>query len=140
MTDHPERYVTLAELSDELPFGEEAFPHVDDWTAFLERLLGEETERIENSQYAGRRWEVTEDWDGTVETVPGPIKNGVVRLVRSRLNTIRADGVESEAAPTGQSVTYRHPNEVRRDVQSMVAKFRPGPDEDADHGRGAWVV
>ena len=125
MPDDPERYVTADELQEELPFGEETRANIDDWEALLERFLDEESERIEGPDYAGREF----------DDVPGPVKNAVVRLVRSRLEQIKTDGVESESLASGLSMTYRPPEAIRRDVQSMVRKYR----DDEDHP-GAWVV
>ena len=128
MPDDPERYVSLEELEEELPFSEAAFS-VADWSGLLERLLDEESERVEGDDYVGRTWDDAAD-------VPGPVKHGIIRLVRSRLEQIKSDGLDSESGPTGQSVTYRPPEAVRRDVQSMVAKYR----EDDGERPGAWVV
>ena len=125
----PERYVTLEELQQELAYQPAAFgmaddegEPTDDWTALLERLLDEESERVEGDHYAGRTW-------GADEDVPGPVKHGIIRLARSRLTQIHGDGYESESSPAGQSATYTPAEDVRADVQSQVAKYRETDDE-----------
>lgn len=128
MSDDAERYVSLEELKEELPFRPSAFPEIDDYDATLERFLDEESERIEGDDYAGRTWD-------SDEVVPGPVKHGIARLVRSRLEQIKSDGIESESLPSGQSATYRPPEEVRRGVRSAVRKYRP-----EDDNSGAMVI
>ena len=124
----PERYVTTDALQDELPFDEAAFPTIDDWAGLLERLLDEESERIEGSDYADRTFD---------EDVPGPVKDGVIRLVRSRLDRIKTDGLETESLSDGSSYGYRPPEAVRADVRSAVAKYR---EDGEDEATGAFVI
>ena len=131
-----ERYVSVNELMDEIAFDESMFDVVN-WDPFLERLLGAESERIENAAYAGRVWAPHPDAPDDND-VPAVVKHGVIRLVRSRLEQIHSDGLSSESGPAGQSLDYRPPAHVRQDVQSMVSKYREPTDDDAD--RGAWVV
>lgn len=71
--------------------------------------------------------------DGSIEvtytygfdSVPGPVRDGLVRLVRSRLERIMGDGVTSESVPSGQNTTYRPPEQIRADVRASVATYRP---------------
>ena len=65
----PERYVSLESLTDELPFSEAAFD-VDDYDALLERLVDQESERIEGDDYAGRTWD--EDALVVIENLADP--------------------------------------------------------------------
>ena len=122
-----ERYVSQDELEAELSFDPDAFP-ADDWDDLVTRLLAQESERVEGPDYANREWDDADD-------VPGPVFDGIVRLVRSRLQRIKADGVESESTVSGQSLSYRPPEAVRADVQSAVSKYREDDEES-----GAWLV
>ena len=187
----PERYLSVDALEDELGFDGDTFD-VDNWPDLLERLLDEESERIESQDFADTAFveiETTErvyggvvdgtdlllgnrpvvdvssielpNVDETVEPddvwaatthlellgdadfdawpelvsveytygldhVPGPVRDALVRLVRARLERIRADGVESEAMPSGQSVTYRPSADILDEVRDDLEEYRPG--------------
>lgn len=123
----PDRYVSVSELEAELSFTHRAL-QVDqtEWEKLLRRLLDEESERVESGAYAGRTW--------AGDDVPGPIRDGVIRLVRSRLERIQSDGLSQETLPTGQSATYRPPEHVKADVQRVARQYRD------DRDIGAWMV
>lgn len=82
----------------------------------------------------GRRT-VDVEWTYGNEGVPGDVKDGLVRLVRSRLERIQSDGLESESVPTGQSASYRPPEEIIDAVKRSVIKHRP-----PEYGSGAMVI
>jgi len=209
----PERYLTVEELREELGrsprtvgLDPEDPDDVAEYEDLLERLLDEESERLEGPDFAGTTFvergveetlfsaeavrgsgrdlvpssrpiaslesvepldadvsidvadvrvrethlELLEDADvvewptGAIEveytagfdSVPGPIVDGLVRLVRSRIDRRSSDGVESESVPSGQSVQYRPASDVRRDVRSTASKYRP----DSYGGSGAMVI
>ena len=69
------------------------------------------------------------------DEVPGPVVDAIVRLVRSRLARIDADGVDSETLPTGQSVSYRPPERLLASVSRTMQRYRP-PTYDS----GAMVI
>lgn len=132
-TRNPERYVTVGQLESELSFTNRALQADEsEWAELLRRLLDEESERIESASYAARTWGGPHT-SGT-DDVPGPIRDGVIRLVRSRLERIQSDGLAQETLPTGQSASYRPPEDVRADVQRIARQHR----DDSDIG--AWVV
>ncbi|QCW03566.1 DUF1302 domain-containing protein [Natrinema pallidum] len=199
MPSDPERYLSVGDLEDELPFSPSAFD-VDntetnadgntDWDNLLQRLLDEESDRIEQMASTlfvqtetsatlygdedtvgddlplpdrpvvdvasigvdGDPLEVGTDvrvrethvellddaaiysWpDGPIEVtwtygydaVPGDVRDGLVRLVRSRLERIQSDGLESEGLPTGQSASYRPPEEIVAAVADDVGGYSP---------------
>ena len=200
MSTDPERYLSVSDLRDELPFSPEKAFGIDDtetdadgntdWDNLLERLLDEESDRVERfdgtlfvetetseTLYGdedtvdddlllpdrpvtdvvsvdadGEALEVGTDvrvrethvelldaapiysWpDGAIEVtwtygyseVPGDVRDAIVRLVRSRLERIQSDGLESESLPTGQSASYRPPEDVIRGAKETVSQYRP---------------
>lgn len=132
-----ERYVTLDEMHEELVYSAQAFGlSSTEYDTLILRLIDEESERIESDLFAGRTWGLESSPDG--DEVPGPIKDGVVRLVRSRLDRIQADGIESESISSGQSTSFRPAAEIRQDVRSTVAEYRPTGNTETSFG--AWTV
>lgn len=75
------------------------------------------------------------EWTYGYDEVPGEIRDAIVRLCRSRLQRIKSDGVESESYPSGQSITYRPPDEVRAAILSTARKYRA-----PSYGTGAMVI
>lgn len=207
----PERYLSVAALEDEIAYRPEALgiddttsdgEEMSDWEQLLQRLLDEESDRIEGPNYAGTRfvptttsatlygdtaavdddlllrerpvrsvtsinadgttldvdthvrvWEthvtllkdapingwpdgpITIEWEYGLDEPPGDVVDAVVRLVRSRLDRIQTDGLESESLPSGQSASFRPPEAIRADVRRTVARYEP----DSYHS-GAMVV
>lgn len=74
-------------------------------------------------------------WTYGYSSVPGPVQDGLVRLVRSRLDRIQSDGLKSESLPSGQSASYRPPEEVLTTVAWTVAEYRPD-----SYGSGTMVI
>lgn len=68
---------------------------------------------------------LTVEWTYGFEEPPGDIRDAVIRLVRSRLERIKSDGLGSESMPTGQSADYRPPEEIHADVKNIVGKHKP---------------
>ncbi|GGL55130.1 hypothetical protein [Halocalculus aciditolerans] len=71
----------------------------------------------------GRR-SVSVEWTYGYETVPGPVREGVIRLVRKRLAMIEEDGLKQESVGDG-SWTYQVPADVRQEVRASVARYAP---------------
>lgn len=133
----PDRYVSLEELHEEIVYAPRSFNlEESEYDTLLTRLLDEESERIESDVFAGRTWGLDSSPDDAA--VPGPVKDGVVRLVRSRLDRIQADGVESESLSSGQSASFRPAAEIRRDVRQTVSEYRPKGNTESSFG--AWTV
>jgi hypothetical protein len=78
---------------------------------------------------------ITVEWEYGYEEPPGEVIDALVRLVRSRLDRIQTDGLESESLPSGQSASFRPPEEIRADVRRTVAQYEP----DSYHS-GAMVI
>lgn len=134
-----DRYVDLPTVKQEIPYDPVAFDMDSaEWDDFLTRLLGEETERVESGRYAARVWEPHDDAPDD-DDVPAPVIDGILRLVRSRLDAVQADGVTQESID-GQSTTFRPSSEIRDEVRRSVAPYRPGRDGDEDPYVGAWMV
>lgn len=131
MNDH-ERYVSQETLLQELAWDAEAFQGVDDFDALLERLLDEESDRIEG--FAERSWGQDDSPDD--DDAPVEVRDGVIRLVRSRLQRIQTDGIGNDQIVGAGSASYRPPEEILDSVREQVAPFRPRNDTD----RSAWAV
>ncbi|WP_255170103.1 hypothetical protein [Natrononativus amylolyticus] len=58
------------------------------------------------------------------DDVPGAVRNGIVRLVRSVLEQIPTDGLSQESSGDA-SYTYRPPGEIRATVAAEVQQYRP---------------
>lgn len=133
----PERYVTLVELREEVVYGSHSFRLSDaDYDDLLTRILDEESERMEGEFFAARTWEQEDSPDD--DPPPGPVKDGIIRLVRSRLDRIQSDGIASESTTSGHSSTFRPSAEIMEQVASAVGEYRPSGDSDTSYG--AWVV
>lgn len=84
-----------------------------------------------------------DDWSGEIsleyeyghDGMPGELRDALIRLVRSKLQRIKADGVESDSLPSGQSVSYRPPEDVVTQAQKTARKYRPD-----SYGSGAMVI
>lgn len=133
----PERYVTLNELGNEVSYEAQSFRMPEsEYNDLLTRLLDEESERIEGEFFAARTWEQEGSPDD--DPPPGPVKDGIIRLVRSRLDRIQSDGVESESTTSGHSTTFKPSAEIMEQVAAAVGEFRPSGDSETSFG--AWVV
>jgi len=133
MTD-AERYVNLGDLKIELPFTSSDFQLDDsieegedysDWDDFLLDLLEEESSRLEG-------W--FEDHNFETDPPKTPVKEGVIRLVRLRLDLVNSDGLEDESLGDGSSFSYSDPRKIRNEVKSDISELVVN-----DRG-GAWVV
>lgn len=60
----------------------------------------------------------------TVDDVPHPVQEAVLRLVRERLSMIEEDGLKRESVD-GASYTYRPPEELKREVAASLREFNP---------------
>ena len=59
----------------------------------------------------------------TVDDVPHPVREAVLRLVRARLARIEEDGLERESVD-GASYTYRPPEDLTREIAVSLREFR----------------
>ena len=135
----PDRYVDLPTVKQEIVYSPDVFDmDTVEWDDLLERLIGEESERVESDRYANRVWDPHPDAPDD-DDVPSPVTDGIIRLVRSRLDAIQLDGVSQESID-GQSSTFRPSSEIRDEVRRSVAPYRPKRDDDDDPHIGAWVV
>lgn len=71
----------------------------------------------------GRR-NVVVEYEYGLEEIPGPVQDGLVRLIRSRLEQRKTDGLESESGGD-TSYTYRPSDEIRHEVRSDIDDFGP---------------
>lgn len=88
---------------------------------------------------SGRGWSdgrrnITVDYTYGYESVPGPVEQALVRLVRLRFDQIATDGLESESGPD-TSYDYTDPKEIRSECYKDVQAFRP----ESYHGGGAMI-
>lgn len=91
----------------------------------------------DRSRWPTERRSVTVEWThgyGESVDVPGPIQAAIIGLVRSGLQEIEADGIESESI-SNQSVTYELRDDVIRRHLQRAQRF----DEPTYYG-GAMVV
>jgi hypothetical protein len=89
------------------------FESESDYLAFLERILKQESDRVERDQYAAAEWR-------DAPTTPPVIYEAVVRLARVRIDSRNADILSSEAAPDGRQESYRPPADVRKNVREEL--------------------
>jgi hypothetical protein len=111
----PFPYVTPRAFRDEyapdatdLGFGSDA-----DYNAFLDRVLKQESVRVESDEYANAEWR-------DARTVPPVIYEAVVRLARVRIDSRSADILSSERASDGRQESYRPPADIRADVREEL--------------------
>lgn len=73
------------------------------------------------------RWgdEVEVGWSYGHTELPRPARDAIIRLVRSRLERVKSDGLESESLPTGQSASYRPPEEILSAAAATIRGYRP---------------
>lgn len=134
-----ERYINLATLKGEIPFSSSDFildDEVEDeeglteWDNFLLDKLDDESSRVES-------WFPEEDFG---EDTPTTIKEGVIRLVRLRLDLINSDGLDSESLVDGASYSYSETREIRKEIKSEIAEEILAEEDLTDDNKGAWVV
>ena len=134
-----ERYINLATLKGEIPFSSSDFildDEVEDeeglteWDNFLLDKLDDESSRVES-------WFPASDFG---EDTPTTIKEGVIRLVRLRLDLINSDGLDSESLVDGASYSYTEPKEIRKEIKSEIAEEILAEEDLTDDNKGAWVV
>lgn len=70
----------------------------------------------------GRR-NVTIEYEHGYEDAPGPFRDGLVRLIRSRIEQRKTDGLESESADS--SYTYRPSSEIKHEVRADIEDVEP---------------
>lgn len=134
-----ERYINLATLKGEIPFSSSDFildDEVEDeeglteWDNFLLDKLDDESSRVES-------WFPEQDFG---EDTPTTINEGVIRLVRLRLDLINSDGLDSESLVDGASYSYSEPREIRKEIKSEIAEEILAEEDLTDDNKGAWVV
>jgi len=84
-----------------------------DYNALLDRVLKQESARVESDEYANAEWR-------DALTVPPVIYEAVVRLARVRIDSRSADILSSERAPDGRQESYRPPADIRADVREEL--------------------
>lgn len=113
----PFPYVDADRLEQELPLTPEKVGVSDTgWQELLQDFVADESERVEQDNYAGVRYR---DID-TVDEIPGIIRESVIRLARARAYAINTDGLESENVGDGASYNYQGLASIRAEVKAEL--------------------
>lgn len=102
---------------------------IDDETLAESEYVIHETHLELEPEADTKRWPTTRrsvsvEWNYGYGTVPGRVRDVIIRLARAALDRIKTDGLESEALGDGTSYSYRAPSEIRREAQAQVSEYK----------------